>query len=284
MQVTQCYKLAIRLQERASRQVTQCYKLTAAPRKLGGVAIHKAAAVGFSRAADAYERGRPEYPQEAIDFVAHEFSLGSSSAVLDLAAGTGKLTKALVSTGASVIAVEPLEPMRRKLTESLPSVRTLDGTAEAIPLPDEVVDAVTVGQAFHWFDGAAALREIHRVLRPGGGLALLWNTRDESVEWVARLSEVIEPYRSGAPGQRAGAWRSAFSETDLFTPLQERRFVHEQELDRQALVARVESISFISALPDDEREQVLRKTDELFEGEDRMVLPYRTHVHWALRR
>ena len=131
--------------------------------------------------------------------------------MLDLAAGTGKLTAHLVETGAEVVAIEPVDEMRAVLERELPSVRALAGTAEAIPLDAASVDAVTVGQAFHWFRGDEALAEIHRVLRPGGGLGLVWNVRDTSVPWVARLTEIMEPHRGDAPTHRTGAWRKALS-------------------------------------------------------------------------
>lgn len=131
--------------------------------------LHRAAAVGFARAGADYERGRPGYPTAAVDRLAVELRLGPGRVAVDLAAGTGKLTRALVRTGAELVAVEPVAGMRRKLTASLPSVRALEGTAEAIPLTEGSVDAVLVGQAFHWFDTPVAAREIHRVLRPGAG-------------------------------------------------------------------------------------------------------------------
>ena len=110
--------------------------------------------------------------------------------MLDLAAGTGKLTQAIVAAGASVVAVEPLEGMREQLQAALPEVPALDGSAEQIPLEDASVDAVLVGQAFHWFDHARALDEIARVLRPGGVLGLLWNVRDDSIAWVTDLGQI----------------------------------------------------------------------------------------------
>ena len=247
------------------------------------------AALGFHRAVDDYERGRPSYPDEAIRCLVRELRIDRASAVLDLAAGTGKLTRMLARTGASVIAVEPLEPMRKKLLETVPEVTALAGTAEAIPLPDASVDAVAVAQAFHWFRGEAALAEIHRVLRPSGRLGLVWNVKDESVDWVARLAEIIEPYRGTAPRYCAGAWREAFARTTLFTKLEERQFTLVHELDRRAVVARVASISFISRLPGEERARALQQVRELLSthpetyGKERLALPYRTDVFWCRR-
>ena len=137
--------------------------------------IHDTAARGFPLATQAYEQGRPTYPSAAAARLERELGLRSGRVVLDLAAGTGKLTALLVGTRATVIAVEPVAEMRAALERALPSVTAYPGTAEAIPLDDSSVDAVTVGQAFHWFRGDEALAEIHRVLRPGGGLGIVFN-------------------------------------------------------------------------------------------------------------
>ena len=134
--------------------------------------IHPAAAAGFGRSAEAYERGRPGYPDAAVDRLVAALP---GRRVVDLAAGTGKLTRALVARGCDVVAVEPVAEMRALIA---PPARAVEGVAEATGLPDASADAVTVAQAFHWFDGPRALAEIHRVLRPGGVLALIWNRRD----------------------------------------------------------------------------------------------------------
>lgn len=247
--------------------------------------IHDLAARGFERAGDDYERGRPSYPAEAIEFLVRELRLGRGARVLDLAAGTGKLTRQLVPTGADVVAVEPVAGMRRKLAEALPAVEALAGTAEALPLPDASVDAVFCGQAFHWFDGDRALAEIHRVLRADAGLALIWNVRDEKVDWERRLTELVKRYESSAPRKRWGRWRDAFERTELFTPLERRDFVHEQEGDVETMLARVSSISFVSALPDPERAQFLDEVRKLVEPYGSpLVMHYRTEVYWCRRR
>jgi SAM-dependent methyltransferase len=241
--------------------------------------IHESAARGFARAPDDYERGRPSYPAAAIACLAEELGIRPSASVVDLAAGTGKLTRALASTGARVVAVEPVDSMRAKIVQSLPTVEAL--TAEAIPLADESMDAVAVGQAFHWFSGDRALAEIHRVLRPGGRLGLIWNARDEREPFVRGLTDVLEPYRGDAPAYRSGAWRAAFEQTTLFTPLEHAEFRLDHELDVEGLVARATSVSFIAALPADEREKVAGRVRGLVPGRDRVVLPYRTDVFWC---
>jgi SAM-dependent methyltransferase len=247
--------------------------------------IHDLAARGFERAGDDYERGRPSYPADAIEFLVGELDVRAGTRVLDLAAGTGKLTRQLVPTGAELVAVEPVAGMRRKLVESATGVKALAGTAEAIPLGDGSVDAVFCGQAFHWFDAERALAEIHRVLRPGGGLALIWNVRDETVEWERRLSELMKSHQADAPRKRWGRWRHAFERTELFTPLRERKFVHEQEGDVDTMLSRVASISFVSALPDEQRARFLGEVRALVEPYGTpLVMHYRTEVYWCRRR
>jgi SAM-dependent methyltransferase len=210
--------------------------------------------------------------------------------VLDLAAGTGKLTRFIVPTGAFVVAVEPVEAMRAALSKSLPDVQALAGTAETIPLPDASIDAVAVGQAFHWFDGDAALAEIHRVLRPGGRLGLIWNVKDESVDWIEKLGGIMESYRGDAPRVASGAWKKAFDRTTLFTPLERARFSFVHEADFAAVVARVTSVSFIAALPPSEFRRVVEQVRTLLathpetKGRTTFELPYRTGVYWCERR
>jgi SAM-dependent methyltransferase len=188
------------------------------------------------------------------------------------------------------VAVEPVAEMRAALVASLPSVRALEGTAEAIPLPPGAVDAVACGQAFHWFRGEEALAEIHRVLRPGGRLGLVWNVRDESVPWVAGLTALMEPYRGDAPRAGSGAWREAFERTRLFTPLEHAAFRHVHRLPPEAVLARVESVSFVAALPAGERAAVRGRVRALLasspetRGRGEVELPYRTDVWWCARR
>ena len=175
--------------------------------------VHRAAATGFARSVEAYERGRPDYPPEALAHLQRELDLRGGRTVVDLAAGSGKLTRQLASLECEVIAVEPVDEMRAAIGEG---IRALDGTAEVIPLPDASADAVTVAQAFHWFDGPRALAEIARVLRPGGALALVWNRRPvESSPLHAAISDIIAPYRGDAPAHASGEWREAFADSEL---------------------------------------------------------------------
>jgi SAM-dependent methyltransferase len=252
-------------------------------------AIHESAARGFALAPEAYERGRPTYPPEAIERLVGELGIGPGSRVLDLAAGTGKLTRLLADTEARIVAVEPVEAMRERLMRAVPEADARAGTAEAIPVRASSVDAVAVGQAFHWFKGDAALAEIHRVLRPKRRLGLIWNVKDESVDWVKRLAEIIEPYRGKAPRVASGAWKAAFERTRLFTPLERARFSFVHETDMSTVIARVVSISFIAALPLDEFERVVTRVRDLLmthpdtRGLRVFPLRYRTGVYWCER-
>jgi SAM-dependent methyltransferase len=226
--------------------------------------VHAAAARGFARSADAYDRARPDYPEPAIAWLAERMGLHAGRTVVDLAAGTGKLTRPLAATGAETIAIEPVAEMRARIGPA--AAGALDGTAEAMPLPDASADAVTVGQAFHWFDGAAALAEIHRVLRPGGALALVWNRRPLEHPVHAEIERIIAPYHRDEPRHRSGAWRSAFEATTLFGPLEERTFEHARPHDADALADRVGSTSFIAALDDEPRAEVIAAVRALAAG------------------
>jgi len=248
------------------------------------VVIHESAAKGFSAGADAYERGRPSYSPDAIAHMVEQLRIGHGMRVLDLAAGTGKLTRELAPTGAEMIAVEPIAEMRAKLEAAVPSAEAIKGTAEDIPLPNHSVDAAVVGQAFHWFDGIRAISEIRRVLRPDGALALIWQSRDASVPWVARLNEIIDRVDDGHPRFRTDHWREAFDLTALFDPLDKTVVAYDQQTTPQLLVDRVASISYIAAMPNERRERVLDEvrqllaTDPATAGKDAIVLPHRVEV------
>ncbi|HEY1564824.1 MAG TPA: class I SAM-dependent methyltransferase [Gaiellaceae bacterium] len=155
----------------------------------------------FETVAAAYERHRPDYPEEVLRWAAERIGVEAGARVLDVGAGTGKLTRGLAALGFDVVAVEPGAPMLAQLRRAVPEAEALEGPAEAIPLPDASVDAAFSGQAYHWFDRERAVPELHRALRPGGGLALLWNWWDERDPLQQELGELIgyaghEPYRA----------------------------------------------------------------------------------------
>jgi ubiquinone/menaquinone biosynthesis C-methylase UbiE len=230
------------------------------------MSIHDEARRGFGQGADAYERGRPGYPAKSIRWLERRLELGLGRTVVDVGAGTGKLTRELVVSGAAVLAVEPVPAMRSVLEQAVPQARALDGTAEALPLGNASVDAVVVAQAFHWFDGPAALVEFHRVLRPDGRVALIWNRRLREQPLHRAISEIIEPYRGDTPTHYRGEWRQSIVSTELFTQVDELEVPLEQDLDVDQLVDRVGSTSFIAALPDDQRARVLDRVRDLAAG------------------
>jgi SAM-dependent methyltransferase len=213
--------------------------------------IHPEAARGFARAAAAYERGRPGYPDDAVDRLVAALP---GPDVVDLAAGTGKLTRALCARGCNVVAVEPIAEMRATIA---PPARTVAGRAEATGLPAASADAVTVAQAFHWFDGPRALAEIHRVLRPGGVLALIWNRRRMEDEIHERIEDLIGRHRGRVPAHRNDSWRGAFAASPHFGPVREEEFANEQVVDADGLADRFGSVSFISTMPAGERDALL---------------------------
>jgi SAM-dependent methyltransferase len=245
--------------------------------------VHRTAAIGFQLAADAYRRGRPDYPPEAIEAIVGAAELGSGRRVVDLAAGTGALTRPLVASGARVVAVEPVEAMREILTRTVPEAQPCAALAEALPFVGGAFDAVTVAQAFHWFDAERARVEIHRVLSDRGVLALIWNVRDDRDPLQAALTSLMEPYRRTTPSHRGERWRAAFGDASGFEPLARSTFRLDQRLDVDRLVDRVSSVSFIAALGPDERARVERAVRSLTEGRKEVVLRYRTDV-WITRR
>jgi ubiquinone/menaquinone biosynthesis C-methylase UbiE len=237
-----------------------------------------AAANAFGPAAADYERARPSYPAESIEVLRREIGVGVGARVCDLAAGTGKLTRLLVATGADVVAVEPVPGMRDQLSEVLPEIEVLDGTAEAIPFGDGAFDAVTVAQAFHWFKFDEALAEIRRVLRPGGGLAILFNQRDERHAWVKTWNEVIEWHARRISYYQTTDWTEVLS-AGGFSGVGHSAVEWTQTLNRDLLASRVRSVSYIAEASSAVQQDYVDKVLALTEGFDETFpLPYVTHV------
>jgi ubiquinone/menaquinone biosynthesis C-methylase UbiE len=235
----------------------------------------------FDRAAQAYERARPTYPAEAIDWIVKAVQLRPGDLVVDLAAGTGKLTRLLVERGFDVVAVEPVAGMRAVLAERVPEARTVEGTAEAIPLPDGFARAVTVAQAFHWFDPERAPAEIARVLKPDGALVIMANIRDKEDALQAELEELMGRYRGDYPNRN---WLETWDENPLFAT-ELREFRNEQLLDTDTFVERVASVSWIASLPPEENARVLAATRELVSDVPEPIrMPYITEVRVCRRR
>ena len=243
--------------------------------------IHAAAQTGYTREAEAYSRGRPDYPEALHGWLRDALRLAPGQRVADVGAGTGKFTRLLVATGAEVLAIEPVDAMRAELGR-VPQVVALAGTAQALPLESASLDAITCAQAFHWFAHSASLDEFARVLRPGGRLGLVWNVRDEAVDWVRRITAIITPFEGDAPRYHKGDWRQPFPHP-AFSPLEEAAFAyaHVGPPDR-VIVDRIMSVSFIAAQNEANRNDVraalldLVATHPDLEGRDPVAFPYRT--------
>lgn len=232
----------------------------------------------FAEVAGAYERARPGYPDEAVRWLVGE----APCDVVDLGAGTGKLTRVLVANGHRVTAIEPLPAMLEHLSENAPGAFGMLGSAEVIPVPDAFADAVTCAQSFHWFDHAVALPEIARVLRPAGVLALVWNSRDDADPWMARLSAII-----GNESVEDDYVEPVLDASGLFEPMETARFAHVQTLDRDRLRDLVLSRSYCAKLPQEDRDPILAAVAALYdetEGPDGVRLAYRTECFRARKR
>ena len=253
--------------------------------------VDEVAATGFQRAAGDYERGRPGYPPQAVERMRQEIGIESGQTVIDLAAGTGKLTRLLVAQlPAQVIAVEPIPGMRAQLQRVVPGVTVLDGTAEQIPLPDGAAHAVFVAQAFHWFRLPEAATEIARVLDAGGALAIVRNQEVESdtaPAVTAALALVREHVQH--PSTRHRVWRDELEQTRLFEPFQEWTIDNPVTQDIDTFRRRIASRSYIGAMDDDQRARLLDEVQAVLEtngvhpGEP-FAVPTVTRVIWARAR
>ncbi|MGP8072568.1 MAG: class I SAM-dependent methyltransferase [Thermoplasmata archaeon] len=244
----------------------------------------------FDRSAALYERGRPGYPPAAVRFLGRTFHLGPGSTIVELGSGTGKFTRALLPLGATLVAVEPMAGMRREFRRRVPTVPVLEGSAEAIPLPDGFADAVFAAQSFHWFRGMTALREIARVLRPGGGLGLVWNAREERAGWAREFDQLLNRHGGHGPSRRGG-WRAPFGRsTSPFRALHHRKFPYAQTAPAATYPAWALSVSRIQALPPATRRKVAREVRALLSthpstrGRAVVKLPYRTSVYYTSLR
>ena len=245
--------------------------------------VHSRAA-SFGPAADAYERGRPGWNAEALDVAASRLRLSSSSDVLDLAAGTGKLTRELVPRFARVTAVEPVDGMRAILERVVPGAHALAGTAEAMPLDDASVDAVFVGEAMHWFDPPRAASEMARVLKPGGGVAVLYNRRDHfeaGDAWEREAHAVFEAHMlppDDVDPWDESAWKAALA--GAFGPLREDSVETSQRMDAVRIEATYASFSGIAGLPPDRRKAAVDAIRDVLvrHAVDEVEVTYRTTI------
>lgn len=271
----------------------RCGRRAARATPRGPVADGTVAAIagrGFARGAKVYAASRPGYPPAALDWLRDRLGIGPGSAVAEIGAGTGKFTRLIVETGADVVAVDPVTEMLEQLHRDLPMVRTAVAPAAALPFADASLDAIVCATAFHWFAQAEVVAEFRRVLRPDGALGLIWNVRDISIGWAARLSALIALYQGAAPRETDGAWRKVFPAPG-FTPLQETRmhFDHRGPPE-EVIVGRTLSTSFVAALPNDQRaaliaqvRALIAETPELA-GQAEVTYRYVTAAHDCRRQ
>jgi len=236
----------------------------------------------FDRVADEYERTRPSYPPALLDGL----PLSADAAVLDLGAGTGKLTRVLAARYRDVTAVEPLANMRAMLERVVPGVRALPGSAERIPLDDGSVDGAFAAQAFHWFDKPVALPEIARVLRPGGIFAIVWNEGDDELPdpRPAEFVREVQVLHDAAfmRWKDEPQWEDLLRDGGLFEDVHERSFVtHDHVLDRAGILDNLRSVSWIASR--DDREDVVERLGALL-PEETYSIPNRANVIWARKR
>jgi ubiquinone/menaquinone biosynthesis C-methylase UbiE len=231
-------------------------------------------AASFDRAAEVYEKARPEYPAEAVDWM---LPLAART-VLDLGAGTGKLTRALAARGLEIFAVDPSPKMLDQLRTAIPGATVSVGVAEDIPLPDAFVDAIVVGQAWHWVDQAVALASVARVLRPGGTLGLVWNLRDAREPWVERLTRVMHP----AEGEIF--MESGHIERGPFGEIESASFEWARDFTRDELLDLVRSRSYFITADEAEQASILSGVNHLLDtdpdvgGRESWTMPYATRA------
>ncbi|MGQ0804227.1 MAG: class I SAM-dependent methyltransferase [Actinomycetota bacterium] len=255
--------------------------------------VHEVARQGFGSEAPAYERARPGYPPDAVAWLCDHLRIAAGAQVLDLAAGTGKLTRSLVHTGADVVAAEPIEGMWRVLATSVPSVPITAGTAERLPFRASSFDAVTVAQAFHWFERDTALPELHRVLRPNGRLGLIWNRWDASIDRVRRLRELLASKEASAPWMMThlvtGWQERIFAHDPHFAPVERAQFSNDQVMSHAGVAERLTTTSHVAALPAAERAAVVSEVHAILDSDpetrDRaeLVFPYVVEAFWSER-
>lgn len=243
--------------------------------------VKDAARRGYARGSESYRSARPSYHPTIIDELVRRTA---GAPVVELGAGTGILTAELIARGLDVLAVEPVEAMRRALIQDVGEANVRDGTAEDIPVASDAAGAVIAAQAFHWFDPHPALHEISRVLRPGGQLLTVWNVRDESVPWVAACTEVVDRYAGETPRYRTMNWRRAIESDGRFILDDERSTPNPQPANAERVVTRALSTSFIAALPDEDQAAVAEQLRQIVKGMgEQFDYPYRSELQaWAL--
>jgi SAM-dependent methyltransferase len=242
--------------------------------------VHEVAAQGFGDPGD-YEAARPSYPAEALAWFTAELDLSPGRRVCELAAGTGKFTQLLAQVAPDLIAIEPVGGMRATFRALFPATMLVAATAEALPFADRSVDVFIAAQAWHWFDHDRAAAEMLRVVRPGGGVGMIWNARDRSVPWVDAIWQIVDRVEKRAPWRDHEHWRESARGLPGFQPMHTAEFRHEQRLTPAQVGQRIASVSHVAVLPTAERAAVLSAVRRVLDENDAtrgravVELPYR---------
>lgn len=248
--------------------------------------LHPAAQQGFSLAAELYQRVRPNYPQEIVNWLHEDLHIQNDSIVMDLGAGTGKFLEYLKQASSKIIAVEPIAEMLEQLKMVHPDVQTQQASSLDIPFETKSFDAIVCAQAFHWFADAKSLNEIHRVLKKQGQLGLVWNQRDETVDWVKALADYIAEYEGDTPRFHSQEWQKVFQDQSLFHFESKKVFVQHQSGSVEEVVSqRLLSTSFIAAMPPQQQNALKQKFEQIVydmtqkSPHDQIDFPYVTYAY-----
>ncbi len=252
--------------------------------------LHSAVQGGFSRSAELYDRARSGYPPAVVDRLLKHLKVKEGSKVLELAAGTGKFTGHLRSANCDVTVVEPMATMRELLRRRMPELKILDAVAEAVPQPPASFDFIFAATAFHWFDPEETYSEMLRLLRPGGGVGLVWTTwsQENLPEWYLAIRKLIVPFEGSAPRYKHMKWRVPFDLGNEFQVLQFERFEVARVMTMTEICERMLSISYISALPELVFQALRREMEEILKeytlrGQV-FRMPEEIHCHWTFKR
>ena len=248
--------------------------------------LHPAAQKGFSSAAELYQQARPNYPQDLVKWLKQDLALHADSTVVDLGAGTGKFLPYLKQVTPHIIAIEPVTEMLEQLKIVHPDVQVRQAKSDQIPLNSASVDAVLCAQSFHWFANIETLNEIHQILKPNGHLGLVWNQRNEDVDWVKALTDVLLPIEGDTPRYHSGQWKQVFENQFLFQLESTQVFSQVQTGTVENVVSnRLLSTSFIASMPEQEQLKLKQQFEQIvleYTGkrpQDEIDFPYVTYAY-----